>query len=101
MVTNTKVRPTPSEWHAAKGLFPCAREAETGLHGALIPDGQQDNDFIAVVYDKGEKPPEITIQEVSGSVHTVWANGVAIAIVANASGPAPDVNDVLLVERSS
>ena len=92
---------TASDWHAAKGLMPGTRMIDKGLHGALIPDGQDESDHIAVVYDKGDTPPQITIQEVSGSVHTVWADGVAIAIVARANAPAPDVNDVLLVERST
>ena len=97
-------RNTPAqapEWQAAKGLFPGGRFVEKGLHGALIPGAKQENDHIAVVYDKGETPPKITIQEVSGTVHTVLANGVAIAVVARATGPAPSVNDVLLVERST
>ncbi len=97
-------RNTPAhapEWQAAKGLFPGGGCVEKGLHGALIPAAKQENDHIAVVYDKGETPPKITIQEVSGTVHTVLANGVAIAVVARATGPAPSVNDVLLVERST
>ena len=101
MITKSNTNPTASEWHAAKGLMPGTRMIDKGLHGALIPDEQHNSDHIAVVYDKGDTPPEITIQEVSGSVHTVWADGVAIAIVAKANAPAPDVSDVLLVERST
>jgi len=101
MVTNSHSRPTASDWHSAKGLLPNARQIEKGLHGALIPGAKQNSDHIAVVYDKGDTPPEITIEKVSGSVHTVRANGVPIAIVASANGPAPNVNDVLLVERST
>ena len=101
MVTKSHPRPTASDWHSAKGLLPCARQIEKGLHGALIPAGHQDSDHIAVVYDKGDTPPEITIEAVSGSVHKVLADGIAIAVVASATGPAPNVNDVLLVERST
>ena len=101
VATKSNPNPTASDWIAAKSLMPGARMIDKGLHGALVPDAQHDSDHIAVVYDKGDTPPEITIQEVSGSVHTVWANGVAIAIVASANQPAPNVNDVLLVERST
>ena len=101
VVTKTNPNPTASDWHTAKSLMPGTRMIDKGLHGALIPDQQHDSDHIAVVYDKGDTPPEITIQKVSGSVHTVWADGVAIAIVASANQPAPNVNDVLLVERST
>lgn len=101
METKANSHPTPSEWLAAKSLIPGTHVIEKGLRGALVPDGQHDSDHIAVVYDKGDTPPQITIQEVSGSVHTVWADGVAIAIVASANEPAPSVNDVLLVERST
>ncbi len=97
MATNRP--PTATEWMDAKSLLPCVKSSEPGLQGALVPDSQQENDHIAVVYDKGDTPPEITIQQVSGSVHTVCANGVAVAVVARASGPAPTVDEVLLVER--
>lgn len=88
------------EWSQAKSLMPVQAKYETGPIGALVPDGIGETDHIAVVYDKGEKPPEITIKQVSGSVHTVLANGIAVAIVARATGKAPSVSDVLLVERS-
>lgn len=87
-------------WSDAKGLMPVAAPSEKGPQGALIPDGEEDRDHIAVVYDKGDTPPKITIAEVSGSVHTVLANGVAIAVVARSAGRAPTPADVLLVERS-
>ena len=60
-----------------------------------------DCDQVAVVYDKGQTPPEITIMQVSGFVHTVLADGIAVAVVACTSGPAPSAENVLLVERSS
>ena len=72
---------------------------DAGPQGALVSDSLQDWDHIAVVYDKGNTPPEITIRQVSGTVHTVLADGVAVAVVARATGPAPTVEDVLLVER--
>ncbi|UWR23756.1 hypothetical protein [Sulfitobacter sp. S190] len=94
--------PSPCyEWGAAKGLMSSATPCEKGLQGALVPDGREDDkDHIAVVYDKGDTPPLITIEEVSGTVHTVLANGVAVAVVADAAGRAPSAADVLLVERS-
>ncbi|WP_298912628.1 hypothetical protein [uncultured Roseobacter sp.] len=70
-----------------------------GPEGALIPGDRAQEDKIAVVYDKGELPPTITITEVSGSVQTVHANGVAVAVVARAEGPRLTVDDILLVER--
>jgi len=87
-------------WDCATGLSPAGAEQTTAPHGALVPDALHDCDQIAVVYDKGQTPPEITIAQVSGSVHTVLADGVAVAVVARASGPAPCVEDVILVERS-
>jgi len=94
--------PNPShryEWSQAKSLMPPQAHCERGPMGALIPDAHGEADHIAVVYDKGETPPEITIKQVSGSVHTVLANGIAVAVVARSNGIAPCVADVLLVER--
>ena len=87
-------------WDRAASLLPTAARAEPGPQGALVPDSLRDSDQIAVVYDKGQTPPEITIRQVSGSVHTVLADGVAVAVVASANGPAPRKDDVLLVERT-
>ena len=88
------------EWGSAASLMPLTAPRQRGLQGALVADTLHDCDQIAVVYDKGETPPEITIRQVSGSVHTVLANGIAVAVVARASGPAPTAEEVLLVERS-
>lgn len=95
-------RPTQGRlrWERAASLLPNAARSEPGPHGALVPDSLRDSDQIAVVYDKGQTPPEITIRQVSGSVHTVLADGVAVAVVASANGPAPSKDDVLLVERT-
>ncbi len=87
-------------WDCAVGLTQPSSGDVPAPHGALVPDTQHDCDQIAVVYDKGQRPPKITIRRVSGSVHTVLADGVAVAVVARASGPAPSAKDVLLVERS-
>ncbi len=94
---------TPREphWNHAPSLLPVYAPQQPGLQGALVPDSLHDCDQIAVVYDKGNTPPEITIRSVSQSVHTVLADGVAVAIVARATGPAPRVEEVLLVERST
>ncbi|MFG6567816.1 MULTISPECIES: hypothetical protein [unclassified Sulfitobacter] len=87
-------------WDCATGLTPAKAEDGPGPQGALVPDTLHDCDQIAVVYDKGQTPPRITIAQVSNSVHTVLADGVAVAVVARANGPAPSASDVLLVERS-
>jgi hypothetical protein len=81
-------------------MMPHQTDGEKGPQGAIVPSVEGDDDHIAVVYDKGETPPEITIQQVSGSVHTVLANGVAVAVVARATGIPPSPSDILLVERS-
>lgn len=93
---------TPSskyEWSQAKSLMPVQAQCERGPQGALIPDTNEEMDHIAVVYDEGDAPPHITIKQVSGSVHTVLANGIAVAVIARASGKAPSPADVVLVER--
>lgn len=79
--------------------MPVSGAPSCGPEGALIPDGADHEDKIAVVYDKGDNPPTITITEVSGDVQTVLADGVAVAVVACADGPKLTVKDVLLVER--
>lgn len=95
----TREKPTHYEWSQAKSLMPVKADCERGPKGALVPDAKGESDHIAVVYDQGDAPPEITIKQVSGSVHTVLANGIAVAVIAKASGEAPSVSDVLLVER--
>lgn len=87
------------KWDEAKGLLPLADSEAPLPQGALVPDVLQNEDQIAVVYDKGQHPPEITINRVSRSVQTVLADGVAVAVVARAMGPALLAEDVLLVER--
>ncbi len=106
MASSTPPKPKPHnlskryEWSQAKSLMPLQAKYETGPTGALVPNSKGDTDHIAVVYDKGDTPPEITIKQVSGSVHTVLANGIAVAVIARATGNPPAVSDVLLVERS-
>ncbi|MDC0136878.1 hypothetical protein OAI26_09635 [Sulfitobacter sp.] len=87
------------QWSQAKSLMPVKAQCERGLQGALIPDSRGEKDHIAVVYDKGNTPPTITIKQVSGTVHTVLADGIAVAVVARSSGEAPTAADVILVER--
>ncbi len=87
-----------SEQGLAKHM-PLASAWDSGPEGAIISDDEASADKIAVVYNKGEVPPEITISDVSGSVQTVLANGVAVAVVACADGPRLTVDDILLVER--
>ncbi len=88
-------------WENAAGLTHSSKTNQATPQGAFVPDTMHDCDQVAVVYNKGDNPPEITIREVSGSVHTVLANGVAVAVIARASGPALSADDVLLVERST
>lgn len=80
-------------------FMPVTATSRRGPEGALIPDADAVTDTIAVVYDKGQTPPVITISDASSQVRTVMANGVAVAIVACASGPRLTKQDVLLVQR--
>ena len=86
-------------WDTATAVYPMNDATAPCPQGLLVPDATQKCDHVAVVVDKGQNPPEITIKQVSGTVHTVLADGVAVAVVARATGPAPSVEDVLLVER--
>ncbi len=86
-------------WESATGLAPSGGGQEDIPQGMLVTETDAKTDRIAVVYHQGDTPPEITIQEVSSSVHTVMANGIAVAVVARAAGPAVSAEEVLLVER--
>lgn len=92
--------PTTIYSDRAAALMSFTAQDEPCPQGMLVPDALHNYDHVAVVYDKGDTPPEITIREVSASVHTVLANGVAVAVVARADGPALSAHDVLLVERT-
>lgn len=89
---------TGVDWGNAKGLT--FDDAIGGPQGALVPDENADCDHVAVVYNKGDTPPQITVTDLSGSVQQVNADGVAVAVVARSSGPQLCADDVLLVERS-
>lgn len=99
MATLIQAQPRQYIWSEAKSLMPLKADGERGPKGALVPDGTGEIDHIAVVYDEGDTPPKITIKEVSGTVHTVLADGIAVAVVARSTGRAPDASEVLLVER--
>lgn len=86
-------------WDCATGLTPLHNQAERCPQGMLVPDIDQEIDRVAVVYDKGDPPPEITIHQVSGFVHTVLADGLPVAVIARAVGPAVSIDEVLLVEQ--
>lgn len=88
-------------WERATGMTPSSDLAESVPQCAFVPDTVHDWDHVAVVYDKGQNPPKITIREVSDSVHTVLADGIAVAVIARTSGPVLSAADVLLVERST
>lgn len=86
-------------WECATGLPPLHDRGERCPQGMLVTDSRTKADRVAVVYEKGDPPPEITIEEVSGSVHTVFANGLAVAVVA-CSGTKVSAADVILVEQA-
>lgn len=88
------------QWDNATSLTSKDTLDETLPQGALVPDTLHNCDQIAVVYSKGKAPPRITVMRVSGSVHTVLADGIAVAVIASASRPTLNPDDVLLVERS-
>lgn len=87
-------------WHEAAGLTQAPHLKQAAPQGAFVPDSRTNRDHVAVVYDKGNPPPEITIRAISGSVQSVLADGVAVAVVAHAAGPGLSAEDVLLVERT-
>ncbi len=87
-------------WDEAAGLMQMPRKKQAQPQGAFVPDSRTNRDQVAVVYDKGNPPPEITIRAISGSVQSVLADGVAVAVVAHAAGPGLSAEDVLLVERT-
>ncbi|MEM6941397.1 MAG: hypothetical protein AAF943_07400 [Pseudomonadota bacterium] len=88
-----------AQWEAATGLAPITLDNGQTPQGMLLAEPGEKRDRIAVVYDHAEKPPEITVQDISNTVRTVLANGVAVAIVACATGPALTPDDVLLVAQ--
>ena len=88
--------------HAGSGLarnMPVAKTWESGPEGALIQYEDDSEDKIAVVYDKGDNPPEITVSIQDNYVQTVRANGIAVAVIACVGGPQLTAADILLVER--
>ncbi|WP_300031064.1 hypothetical protein [uncultured Roseobacter sp.] len=91
---------TPSQGGLARTM-PIATDYVPGPEGALIHDDDASSDRVAVVYDQGETPPEITVTNAGNCIQTVHANGVAVAVVARAEGPRLTADDVLLVERFS
>ncbi|MDF1728011.1 MAG: hypothetical protein P1U53_09700 [Sulfitobacter sp.] len=92
-------QPNRYHWAGATALAHHTYAREDAPQVALVPDTAHDCDQVAVVYNRGETPPEITVEETAGSVQTVLVNGVAVAVIARAFGPAVRPEDVLLVER--
>lgn len=82
-------------WDCATSVYDRQPEPQ----GLLVPDTGFKTEKVAVVYNKGDTPPEITVQAISTDVQTVLADGVAVAVVARAAGPLISPEDVLLVER--
>lgn len=82
--------------HLAFNLTPPA-----GPEGAVIGAGHGGTvqSQIAVYYDHAAKPPKITISRNAGSVQTVLADGVAVAVVAGANEPELRKEDVVLIAR--
>lgn len=87
-------------WDQVTGLMPFPDRAQRSPQGILVPNSRTKRDAVAVVYNKGAPPPEITVKAISGSVTSVLADGVAVAVVAHAKGPDLTPEDVLLVEQS-
>ncbi len=79
--------------------MPMGLRASARPQGALISARNENEERIAVVYEHGDTPPEITITQTAGNIQTILANGIAVAIVACAAGPSLSVKDVVLVER--
>jgi hypothetical protein len=92
---NSDLHHNALRWDCATGMY----NRHSAPQGVLVPDNAFKHDQVAVVYNKGDTPPEITVKMISGDVQTVLANGVAVAVVARASGPTISPEDVLLVER--
>ncbi|HDZ82811.1 MAG TPA: hypothetical protein ENH56_16470 [Roseobacter sp.] len=93
-------RDTGLEWETATSLTSKDAREQIAPMGSLVHDSRHNCDQVAVVYNKGQTPPHITVTQISRSVHTIHADGVAVAIIAGASRPTLDPADVLLVERS-
>ena len=93
-------RDTGLEWETATSLTSKDAREQIAPMGSLVHDSRHNCDQVAVVYNKGQTPPRITVTQISRSVHTIHADGVAVAIIAGASRPTLDPADVLLVERS-
>lgn len=79
--------------------MPVSPKSVSGPEGALFADEAEAKGKIAVIYDHGDTPPEITIEGDKGPIQTILADGVAIVIVACARGPNLSTQDVVLVER--
>ena len=93
-------RDTGLEWETATSLTSKDAREQIAPMGSLVHASRHNCDQVAVVYNKGQTPPHITVTQISRSVHTIHADGVAVAIIAGASRPTLDPADVLLVERS-
>ncbi|MEM1073832.1 MAG: hypothetical protein AAF665_15190 [Pseudomonadota bacterium] len=92
-------RPDQLETPSPYRHLPMRTGQGSGLEGAVFADDAESENRIAVIYDHGNQPPEITIQGAAGEVQTVWADGIAIAVFACSSGPGLSEQDVVLVER--
>jgi hypothetical protein len=99
-ITVMATRDTSLEWETATSLASEHARDQISPMGSLVHDSRRNCDQVAVVYNKGETPPHITVTQISRSVHTVHADGVAVAIVAGASRPTLEPADVLLIERT-
>lgn len=79
--------------------LPLVPTCSKGPEGVFIPDENAADNKVAVIYDKGQTPPTITISDASACVQTIMANGIAVAVIACSTGPRLSSDDVLLVER--
>jgi hypothetical protein len=88
-----------TRWNFSTGLPPLHDQGKRCPQGMLLHDRETEDDRVAVVYKRGHPPPKITIDRISSNVHTVRADGVAVAVVARAGGPVVSIDEVLLVEQ--
>jgi hypothetical protein len=90
---------SPAEGRFDTSFLPMHADPMTGPEGAFVSDVTEEDDRVVVIYPHGNQPPKITVHNTPHGVHTVLANGVAVAVVARSNGPELDASEVVLVER--
>jgi len=80
---------------------PLGARASQARQGSLTTSDELGPDKITVVYEHGDPPPKITVEQTARKIQTVLADGVAVAVVASADGAQVSIDDVVLIERFS